>query len=130
MFDNYSTAIPNVDSKPTFIVKEHKPWEFSANCFWVSGAYHAFIKEPEERRQNEERERKRIIMEKRLLAIANRIEALQAKTSGEEEFLRGCRPLKEVLFSIDASVLSPNALKGYQMTVDGFIENGILFSNI
>ena len=69
-------------------------------------------------------------MEKRLLAIANRIEALQAKTSGEEEFLRGCRPLKEVLFSIDASVLSPNALKGYQMTVDGFIENGILFSNI
>lgn len=91
----------------------------------MSGAYHAFIKEPEERRQNEERERKRIIMEKRLLAIANRIEALQAETSSEEEFLRGCRPLKEVLFSIDASVLSPNALKGYQMIVDGFIENGI-----
>ena len=64
-------------------------------------------------------------MEKRLLAIANRIEALQAETNSEEEFLRGCRPLKEALFSIDASVLSPNALKGYQMIVDGFIENGI-----
>ena len=97
---------------------------FSKLLFGV-GMYHAFVKEPEERRQNEERERKRTIMEKRLLAIANRIEALQAETNSDEEFLRGCRPLKEALFSIDASVLSPNALKGYQMIVDGFIENGI-----
>ena len=89
------------------------------------GTYHALIKEPEERRQREATERKRIIMEKRLLAIANRIEALQAETNSEEEFIRGCRPLKEALFSIDASVLSPTVLKGYQMIVDGFIENGI-----
>jgi len=98
---------------------------FLSNLLLGLGAYNALIKEPAERQKNEERERKRIIMEKRLLAIANRIEALQAETNSEEEFLRGCRPLKEALFSIDASVLSPNALKGYQMIVDGFIENGI-----
>ena len=98
---------------------------FFSNLLLGIGAYHALVEEPEERRQNEERERKRLIMEKRLLAIANRIEALQAETNSEEEFLRGCRPLKEALFSIDASVLGPNALKGYQMIVDGFIENGI-----
>jgi len=98
---------------------------FLSNLLLGLGAYNALIKKPAERQKNEERERKRIIMEKRLLAIANRIEALQAETNSEEEFLRGCRPLKEALFSIDASVLSPNALKGYQMIVDGFIENGI-----
>ena len=98
---------------------------FLSNLLLGLGAYNALIKEPAERQKNEERERKRIIMEKRLLAIANRIEALQAETNSDEEFLRGCRPLKEALFSIDASVLSPNALKGYQMIVDGFIENGI-----
>jgi hypothetical protein len=98
---------------------------FLSNLLLGLGAYNALIKEPAERQKNEERERKRIIMEKRLLAIANRIEALQAETNSDEEFLRGCRPLKEALFSIDASVLSPNALKGYQMIVDGFIENGL-----
>lgn len=89
------------------------------------GLYHSFIKEPEERKKAAEREHLREIMENRMLAIANKIEALHKQYPDEEEFIKHLRPLKEALFSIDASVLSPNVLKGYQMIVNGFIENGI-----
>lgn len=98
---------------------------FWSKLLFGVGAYTWLKRDAERQRKAEENEKRKLIMEERLKDIVSRLEVLRNTYPDDDEFVKHMRPLKEALFSIDASVLDGLYLKGYKLIVKGFIDSGV-----